>query len=488
MEEMNISVDEAVQLGAVDNEFYCTYFFPKAFRQACPEFHTDMWEQMESSNRYVGLMVFRDGAKTTVTRAFASKRIAYATSRTILIIGKSETAAEKTLDWLRRAVTFNAKWTQAYGLKPGGTWNSNHIIVENSVMNCSIQVVAMGIGGSIRGLNLDDYRPDLIIVDDPSDEENTLTPEARKKMSDLFFGGLKNTLTPRTDMPEAKIVLLQTPLHPDDLICQVEKDPEWVCVKYSIFDEEGMSRWEARWPTEDMLKDKQGYINRNQLSIWLREKEVNVVSPEASYFKSQWLDFWDVLPEGGLYYVGIDPTPPPADLKAIHKNLKLDDAVIAVIKYHKGVVYVVDFFSCKSPLPEELSNAFFTFRSRFNPFKVGVETVNYQRALKSHIEKEMQARQEFTTITAVEDKRPKPVRITQTLSEYASNYRLKCHRNHKEFIEQFYLYPQVAHDDFLDAVAIAVSLIVKGLDTAIEGEFTVVPNESEQKLLENWRR
>lgn len=489
IEPLELSIDEAVALAAVDNEFYCTHWFPKAFRQACPEFHKDIWENLESPARYVGLMVFRDGAKTTVLRAFISKRVAYATSRTIVIVGKSEDAACKTLDWIRRRVAFDTRWTSAYGLKRGEIWNTDHIIIRHEVMECSIQIIAIGIGGSVRGINLDDYRPDLIVVDDPDDEESTGTPERRKKNSDLFFGGLKNTLAPETDMPEAKMVLLQTPLHPDDLISQVAKDPEWSCVKYSLFDGEGNSVWEARHPTHTALLSKQAYIQRNQLSIWLREKEVNVVSPEASYFKESWLGYWEDLPEGGLYYIGIDPTPPPKDTAQIQKNLKLDDAVVLLIKYHKGIIYVVDYVTSKSPLPEEISTEFFKFRSRFQPFKVGVETVGYQRALKTHIEAEMRRKQEFTTISAVEDKRPKPVRITQTLSEYASHYKIKCHRSHSKLIEQFTTYPQCAHDDVLDALAIAISLIVPGLDNVIEGEFNVVPDEdANQNLLQNWRR
>lgn len=489
VEPLELSVDEAVALAAIDNEFYCTHWFPKAFRQACPEFHKDIWNNLESANRYVGLKIFRDGAKTTVLRAFISKRVAYATSRTIVIVGKSEDAACKTLDWIRRRVAFDHRWTSAYGLKRGEIWNTDHIIIKHEVMDCSIQIVAMGIGGSVRGINLDDYRPDLIVVDDPDDEESTGTPERRKKNSDLFFGGLKNTLAPETDMPEAKMVLLQTPLHPDDLISQVAKDPEWVCVNYSIFDENGNSVWEARHPTATALASKAAYIQRNQLSIWLREKEVSVISPEASFFKEQWLQYWDDLPEGGLYYVGIDPTPPPKDTAQINKNLKLDDAVVLVIKYHKGIIYLVDYTTSKSPLPDELTNEFFVYRRRYQPFKVGVETIGYQRALKTNIEAEMRKRSEFTTITAVEDKRPKPVRITQTISEHASHYRVKCNKRHTKFIEQFCSYPQCAHDDVLDAFAIAVSLIVPGLDNIIEGEFHVVPDdESQQKYLENWRR
>jgi phage terminase large subunit-like protein len=483
-----LTADEMVELAAIDNEFYCKTFFPKAFRQESPEFHWDMWSEMEGADRYLAMMVFRDGAKTTITRGYCSKRIAYATSRTILVVGKSEDAALKTLDWLRRAIQFNSLWTQTYGLEKGDLWSATHISIKHKVANATIQVVAMGIHGSVRGINLDDYRPDLIIVDDPCDEDNTLTPESRKKLSDLFFGGLKNTLAPETDMPEAKMVLLQTPLHEDDLISRVSKDPEWRCLRYSIFDDEGKSRWEARHPTATALKEKEHYINRNQLSLWLREKECLVISPEASFFKSDWLQYWDVLPEGGVVYIGIDPTPPPKDSAAIMKNPDLDDCVVLAIKYHKGKVYVINYWDKKSPLPTDIVHNFFQFRSWYKPLKVGVETFLFQRTVKIDLEKEMIKRQEFTPIVPVEDKRPKPVRITSAISERASARTLYIHRSHHKLIEQFTAYPQCSHDDVLDALAIAISIIVPSLDSVIEGEYTVVDDEETLHLLENWRR
>lgn len=484
----NLTFDEIVELSALDNEFYCKHFFPKAFRQESPAFHWEIWGEMEGPERYLGLMIFRDGAKTTVTRGYLSKRIAFATSRTILVLGKSEDAAVKTLDWLRRAVQFNNHWTQVFGLEKGDLWSATHISVYNRVADANIQVVAMGIHGSTRGINLDDYRPDLIIVDDPCDEENTLTPEARKKLSDLFFGGVKNTLAPASDMPEAKMILLQTPLHEEDLISKVMKDPEWKGIRYGIFDEDGNSRWESRHPTETALAEKAAYIKRNQLSLWLREKECLAVSPEASYFRLEWLQYWEELPEGGVTYIGIDPTPPPKDSAAILKNPDLDDCVVMAVKHYKGKIYIMDYWDKKSPLPPEINDAFFRFRAAYQPMRVGFETIAGQRTIKYNLEQEMQKRLEFTPIHPVEDKRPKPVRITSHITEKASARLIYCHASHTKFIEQFGAYPQCAHDDVLDALAIAIASFIPGLESVIEGEYTVVEDAPTQHLLENWRR
>src|SRR5690606_4152238 len=115
-----LSVDEIVQLANINPEFYKHHFFPKAFRQESPQCHKDLWAVLEDpSARYVDIMMPRDWAKTTNLRAFASKRIAYAVSRTIVIVGISEDAAIKSLDWLKRNVEFNYRWAQTFGLSKG---------------------------------------------------------------------------------------------------------------------------------------------------------------------------------------------------------------------------------------------------------------------------------------------------------------------------------------------------------------------------------
>lgn len=485
-----ISAQEASELGAVDSIFYAHYFFPKAFRQESPEFHAEVWGALEDPrHRYTSIKIFRDGAKTTLLRAFCSKRVSYGISRTILFIGKSEGAAVKSVHWLKRAILYNSRWAQTFGLEKGDKWSDDQIDIYHRVLGIHIRILGMGITGSTRGINIDDYRPDLIIVDDPCDEENTATPEQRAKITNLFFGAIRQSLSPATDSPEAKMVLLQTPLDGEDLIELCDKDGEWFSLSYSCFTEDGTeSTWEARYPYKTLREEKDHFIRRGQLSIWMREKEVTITSTELSFFKEEWLQFWDVLPEGGFTYIGIDPTPPPKDIAKVSSTLhKRDDAVILAIKVFRGHVYLLEYYCAKSPNPAEFVSKFFEIALRWRPISVGCETTVFQRMLKWYIEEEMVKRQTFFTILPIEDKRKKETRILQTVSDRASNRTIHVHKNHTEFVEQFSKYPQIPHDDILDAFSIAVSCINPILASdALEGEFEVL-DESNYKALDTWR-
>lgn len=494
-----VSIAEIVQLAAVDSTFYSHYFFPKTFRQASPEMHKKIWDLLEGKDervvqhlfkgRYTALKIYRDGAKTTLLRCFTSKRIAYGISHTILFVSAAQDHAIKSIEWIKKAVGFNKLWADTFRLRPGKKWAGDEIEILHGVDEYPIRVIALGITGQTRGINVDDYRPDLIIVDDPCDRENTATLEQRTKISELFFGSLKEGLAPISETPEAKLALLQTPLNSDDLIEKCMKDRQWVTAEYSCFDEAGKSTWEERYPTELLKQEKQASIDRNQLSIWMREKEVTIIASETSTFRGEWLEYWEVLPDKMTTYIAVDPTPPPKENDDTI-NPKLDDAVILAIGVYRGKVYVLDAYATKSPSPDDLISKIFEFVIRFKPLRVGFESLLFARTTKFYIEKEMKRRSHFFTIFPVEDKRRKQIRIVQAITDRASNRMLVVHRSQVELIQQYMQYPNTNHDDYLDALSIAIDLINPMMLTErdLEGEFERIAEEEKYvPEIEGWR-
>lgn len=485
MEHASISIEEAVKLGATSPDFYNHFFFPKAFRQESAPFHKQIWELMlDPDARYVALKMFRGSAKTTNVRSYVSNRIAYGVSRTILWVGISEDAAIKSLDWLKRAVMFNNQWSSAFGLVKGEPWSSTELCIKHTLFGHEVRIIGIGITGSTRGINIDDYRPDLIVVDDVLDEENSATFEGRRKMKELL-GGLRHSLAPRSDAPEAKYVMMQTPLAENDAIEEAMNDPQFVSLKVSCFTPEQESSWPARWSTEELMADKKAHIERGQLALWMREMEVTITSTEMSAWKADWLGYWVILPDTLRHYMGIDPTPPPREGSSAAKDIQqLDDAVIMDIGLYKGEVFLVEDYSTKSPNPDDFINMIFQMYRTYRPQVVSIETTLFQRVLRFYLEQEMRKRQVFMRLNPVEDRRKKSTRILQAISGRASVGAIKVHRSHTEFIEQFTCYPAVKHDDHLDAFAIALCGISPAVESIIDGEWETL---DETPALPDWR-
>ena len=162
MPRLQVDIAEAVKLGAVDPLFYCKYFFPKTVRQDFPLYARDQWAALEDpTKRYVCIQIFRDGAKTTTCRLVTSKRIAYGISHNIVYTSNSEGHAARSVRWIRRQVDHNTLWAQAFGLRRGEKWTDTECEIIHGVDEFPIHVMAVGITGQVRGINMDDYRPDV---------------------------------------------------------------------------------------------------------------------------------------------------------------------------------------------------------------------------------------------------------------------------------------------------------------------------------------
>ena len=467
---------EARRLGAESLPGYGRIFFPKVIRQKSSPMHEAIGEALYGTARYNAFEIFRDGAKTTWLRVFTSQRIAYAISRTIMYVSVSQQHAVFSIRWLKRQITYNTRWANSFGLRRGEKWTDEWIEIFHGVEEIPITVLAMGITGQIRGFNPDDYRPDLIILDDVLNEENTATPEQRQKVDALIFGALLNSLAPETEAPWAKAVFLQTPMNKEDAIERCMKDPQWNPVKFGCFDENGKSRWPERWPTEVLLKEKEAAIRRSQYRLWMREKECMLVSGEEKAIDVTRFKHYDVLPEYLDTIISIDP--------AASDRVTADQQATVALGFKGMDVYLLDYHLAKAEMPDQAAHHFFTLALMYTPKKAAVESIAYQRILKWYLEQEMTKRKIWIAIDPVQDRRSKATRIMQALPGLVHYGHFFIRPSMSEFITQADDYdPNVKDqpDDLLDAIAIGIMSMNPALRNSsdLEGEFSRVDDESD---------
>lgn len=459
--------DELVKLCAVHPELYAKAFFPKTARQDPAPFHAEMWTGLEGGHRLVNFQVMRGGAKTSFLRIFTSKRIGYGIAHTILYIGKSEGHAVRSIKWIKRQVEFNRQYARVFGLRRGSKWQDieAEIIHGTGKDEYPIWIMGMGITGSVRGINQDDFRPDLIVIDDVMDDENSATEDQRNKISNLIYGAVKESLAPASEAPHAMIAMLQTPLHKQDTSTLALNDPEWHSKVFGCWTEETKdlpielqeSSWPARWSSETVRDEKRAAIRRNKLSLFLKEKECRIVSPETSTFNAGWLEKYDLLPEHMTIVMAIDPVPPPTAIQIAKGMRGKDFEAFAVMGKYKEKFYLLDYSLNRGHEPDWTVNEFFRLGIKWRPRVVLVETVAYQKTLSWILKQAMKTRRRYFVIKEHDDKRSKYDTIADGLSGIASEGLLCVNPEHTEFIQQFTDYPDVSHDDLIEAVAVAAS-------------------------------
>lgn len=478
METVKITPKEAVQIGATSLVKYGKLFFPKTFRQDSPPFHEDIGVALYNpENRQVAVEVHRDGAKTTLLRTFTSQRIAYGISRTILFVSASQGHSILSLRWIKRQVEHNTFWAQTFRLRKGNKWADDVVEIWHGADEQPITLLALGITGQLRGFNIDDYRPDLIVCDDSSTDEMTATLEQRKKYEGIFFGALINSLAPRSESPDAKVVLLDTPKSKFDLIETCMRDQSWKGLRFGVFDEKGESRWPTRYPTDELKKAKQDAIRTGRLAIWMREKECKIISEELASFREANLVYYDVLPEKMTVILSIDP--------ASSDSKDADDNVVAALGFHKDDVYVLDYVAEIGQNPEMVFKTVFEFYRRYRPLGVVVESVAYQRMLAWYLESKMREHRIYMPVYQIQDRRRKSDRIVQALGDTSGYGRLKVKTTQTKFLEQFVEYSPLSgnHDDVLDAVAMGICWADnQQVKDWIDAEFELVEEDEPKRL------
>lgn len=484
----NLSLNEAVNLGAVDDDFFGSFFFPKTFRQPHPGYSPLIQAAFDDpTSRYVAMKMYRGSSKTTRVRVRVAKHISYALSRTIFLVSNAQKHSIYSLRWLRKQIEYNERWALAFGLRKGSTWSEEVIEIIHTVTGNTIAILALGITGQIRGINIDDYRPDFIVLDDPDNEETTGTKEQREKTKDLVFGSLKQSLAPPSEAPLAKMAILQTPLDREDTIAVCEKDPAFRNVTVSCFKDDGRSSWEERFPTPFLVNEKEMHIRMNKLSLWMREMECRIISPELASFQEPWLKEYDELPPEFDVVIAIDP--------ASSDNKDADDQVVMAVAFGRGTargnVYILEYTANKGEMPDVAGAYVIQLKMRYKNRvrKIAVESVAYQKILAWYLEKLMSANRMWVPVDEIQDKRRKADRIVQEIVGIAANGRLHVKRKiHTKFCQQFIEYSPLTkmHDDVLETLAIAV-ISYKNVMTYDADYSVITEDEKEIPALPNFR-
>lgn len=462
-EQASVNISELVELCAVDSVLFAETFFPKTMRMKSPPFAKEVWDALDSTARLVSLQIFRGGSKTSICRVFGAKRIAYANARTILWIGKSQDKAIHSVKWLRKQIEFNRFFADTFQLRPGSKWQDIECEIYHGIDEVPITILAYGATGPVRGINVDDYRPDLILLDDIIDEEIAASPIQREQIENLVYGAFKESLAPITEAPDAKMVMLQTPMNRDDISMKSLSDAEWKSVRVPCWTKETEdlplerreSAWEIRFPTKVLQQEKRNAIARNQASIFTREKECKIVSRETATFLPEWLVYYDLDPDDKFYTIMvIDPVPPPSEAE-LKKGLKDKDyEVLSVLTRVGSEFFVREYSMNHGHDPGWTIMEFFRLARKYRPQRIYVESVAYQRTLAWLLRQAMAQQRQYYVIEEITDKRSKFQRIVDGLSGPASNGRVHIKKNMTEFLEQYTEYPNVSHDDVLETVAV----------------------------------
>lgn len=410
------------------------------------KFHEEWSDILLRGKGNFAIEAFRESAKTQIViRANLLHALTFPqTHRSYLvIICATQTTASKKLQEVSRE--FLASETMR-GLVSEIRDNSGLALEVHYHGGKKVRIEAYGKGAAVRGLSWGAKRPDLVIIDDPQDEEDARSETVTVNdwdwfLSDVYFLGQSTRIFMIGNNLGERCIIEQ--------VMQFANQLNFTTRRIPILDENGNSAWPSKWPVSAIEEERENAEIMGKTDIWYRNKMCQCISPDSQKFKREYFKYYDKTPD--LQTLNIYTT---VDL-AISQKVNADySAIVTVGVNSAGHWFVLDVEYGRYD-PSTTIDAIFAAVQKWHPLCVGVEVVAYQAALEHFLGKEMPRRGTFFRITPLKAEKKKEIRIDNIQPRFAvGTVWFRAGAMWLEKLEgELLAYPHGAHDDVIDALA-----------------------------------
>lgn len=424
-----------------------------------PKFHKEIYSFCDVGNNMC-LAAPRGFAKSSVVSVFYPIREALWGRRTnIHIISASEGLAVSWLRKIKSEIENNKSIYWIFGDQSSEKWTEDHIILRNG---CEIR--ARGAGGQSRG-----PRPDLVILDDIETEDSVASEEQRDKLRNWINKAVIPSLAHK-----GRIVWIGTFISP---LCLLKEkidnivDDKWIRKIYSAY-RDGIERpenaiWQELWDHKSLQQRKLEIGSFAFSSEYLNNPLFN----EHSAIKEHQIRYWEQLPDDLTIVCAMDP--------AYSDDERADDKVcVAWGCDTRGNRYLLEYINTKAPIGEYIDmslNMYLRYKGRV--IALGVPNSGTERSFFTMVSKRINEKHlpilptpvanSFTT-SGGSNIRNKHKRIVAALQPLFEQGRCFIHKDHEEAKSQLLNIGASKHDDIVDAMTYAESLMDTDMKPIVE--------------------
>lgn len=324
-------------------------------------------------------------------------------------------------------------------IKLGETWSEYNLLLSNGV-----RIIGRSRGQNIRGIRHKQYRPDLVIVDDPENLQQVKTKENRDKTQAWFNA----EVIPAVQESNSKLIVIGNLLHNDGFMARLSKNPLFKVVTIPLIDEKGNCTWLGKYPDQASLDRQRIKVGE---TAWAREYLLKIISPDEQVIKE--VSYYSTLPEIRTIAIGVD--------LAISKKETADYTSITIIaESANSKYYVLENRRGRWNFNETMEQVYkvwcdYKALHEDKTFKLGMEDVAYQKSAIEEFGRRYQIHP--TPVKQHTDKRAR----LETLVPYFVNDQVFFKESGQEQLVNEVLYFGVEpHDDCVDSFEIAMRLLI----------------------------
>ena len=482
----NVSkAEEALMLAKNDMIAFGKLFLPDDFmRSETPFFHYEVADLISDvSVRQMAVILPRGHGKTVLTKCnilqdflFANEPLFYGW------VAASSKISVPNLDYIKYHLEFNDKVSYYFGSLKGKKWTEDDIELKNGC-----KLISKSNLSGIRGGAKLHKRYDLIVLDDFEDENNTVTPESRAKISNLVTAVVFPALEPGT----GRLRINRTPVHYDSFINNilvgynkakakgVDKTFSWKVVTYKALQDDGTPLWPSWFGQKEMDRKKKFYADSGQPQKFYQEYMMEVQNEEDSIFTRNHVKYWegdyiydeetnvsyvhtkdgDVKPVS--VFAGVDPA-----TDSTRRDSDFSVLLFAAIDGDNNI-YVLEYLRKRS-LPvlgipgdnrKGIVDHIFDYNNIYKPDLFCIEDTTMSKPVFQSIIAEMRRRNDFTVKYAAEkpgNRMSKRDRIQEILAQRFAIGGIHIKKDMYDLQHEIFTFgPRMGHDDTIDALAYA---------------------------------
>lgn len=473
-----VSIEQVKEACKNSLYFLCTQMLGYKDWDTC---HDEMERLINRKSLRKLLLIPRGHLKTAiVTKGYTIQSLLRNPDVRILIANQVWDKSREMLYEIKQLLTEKTDLPKLFGDFVSERWREDDIVIRQRKK--ALAAPTVGTSGVEAELTSSHY--DIIILDDLQGEKNFQTPEQREKVK-RYYRSMIDLIE-----PGGLIIVIGTRWHLDDVyqyIIDNESDYYDISVRRVIENgriifpkkfQKKFNREIKNWETVPYhCEDYLDYLKKRPSSEFASQYLNNPIDEENQVFKKEYFKYYEHRPDRLYVSMTIDP--------AISEKQSADYFSINVSGMDENYkIYVLDTLKGHWKVAESIDNIF-TMYEKWHPHVVGLETVAYQKALKSWLEEKMRERGTYFPIEELKrnTNESKEFRIKALEPFYRDG--LIFHASWMKSLEEELLqFPKGKHDDEIDALASQLSLLVPGDTQGSEG----VPSGSWEAAFQEARK
>lgn len=361
-----------------DPEMFIQFFLYEHLTHEVPDFHKEIFGEMTHADvdRLV-IAIPRAHAKTTLAKLCCAWYLIFSQYRFVLYVSASHDLVVPYVNDIAaffESENFESVFGEVIWMKRQEGNGVYKFRIKSLNKTCLLR--GLGAGQRVRGINIDHERPQLAVVDDIEDDEDTDTEEGHRKKRRWWYGPFYKCLNQFNN----KIIACGNLTSKRSVLWRLLQSERWRSYLYGCIRANKEPLWPDLWPLEKLREDYLEYEENGEVARWFAEMMNQPVPEGGGLIKAEEICYKPArIPEEVEYgFITVDPAISRenwADRAAIGAHIWVAEEEIwqtVEIRYWRGID------------PTDLFFEIIKLAKDWHLRVIGVETAAFQKVLQHH--------------------------------------------------------------------------------------------------------